>query len=392
MRHKARSISIGQRVFVALLLCIVVVLATVAVSSSNLFRQYEVKDRVEYAQGINGLVAEEIDPSKVDEYLQKGHDAPGYDEVLARLYRLRDAFPNVEFLYVYKIEPDGCHVVFDLDTNDVPAGKPGDVVEFDPSFKAYIGDLLAGKEVEPVISDDKFGHLLTVYQPIYDQNGACACYVAVDFLMGEIDAYVQQVLLSVAAASAIFIVGFMVVGYFVTERRIVRPMDRVEDQAYHDGLTGVKNKTAYEERAKQLDGSIANGSAVFAILMLDVNFLKRVNDQYGHERGDDYLLASCGLMCEVFGEEHVYRYGGDEFVVVLEGSELVDAHDMLYDFRKAVRLQAVDKGLNPWERVSAAAGMAVYDSAVDGSSQDVLKRADEKMYKNKKAMKAVRED
>ncbi len=392
MRRKARSITMGQRVFVALLLCIAVVLTTVAVSSSSLFRQYEVEDRVEYAHGINSLVAEEIDPSKVDEYLQKGHAAPGYDEVLSRLYRLRDAFPNVEFLYVYRIEPDGCHVVFDLDTDEVPAGKPGDVVEFDRSFSAHLGDLLAGKAVEPVISDDKFGHLLTVYDPVYDKNGDCVCYVAVDFLMGEIDAYVQQVLLSVAAVSAVFIIGFMVVGYFITERRIVRPMNRVEDQAYHDGLTGVKNKTAYEERAKQLDEAIGNGNAVFAIFMLDVNFLKRVNDEHGHERGDDYLLACCGLMCKVFGQEHVYRYGGDEFVVVLKGNELVDAHDMLYDFRKAVRLQAVDKDLKPWERVSVATGMAVYDSAIDASTQDVLKRADEKMYMNKKAMKAVRED
>ncbi|MBR3224482.1 MAG: GGDEF domain-containing protein [Atopobiaceae bacterium] len=376
----------------AMLLSVVVVLATVAVSSSSLFRKYEIDDCIEYAHGINGLVANEIDPSKVDEYLQKGHDAPGYDEVLLRLYRLRDAFPDVEFLYVYRIEPDGCHVVFDLDTDEVPASKPGDVVDFDPSFNAYLGDLLAGNEVQPVISDDKFGHLLTVYKPLYDKDGVCQCYVAVDFLMGQIDAYVQQVLLSVASVSAVFIIGFMVVGYFVAERRIVRPMDRVEDQAYHDALTGVKNKTAYEERAKELDEGIANGSAVFAIFMLDVNFLKRVNDEHGHERGDEYLRACCALMCKVFGEERVYRYGGDEFVAVLEGKELVDAHNMLYDFRKAVRLLAVDKDLEPWERVSMAAGMAVYDSDVDRSSQDVLKRADQKMYENKKAMKAVRED
>lgn len=376
----------------ALVLCMIVVLATVAISSSRLLRKYEVEDLLEYAHGINTLVADEIDPSKVDEYLREGHDAPGYDEILARLYRLRDAYPDVEFLYVYKIEPDGCHVVFDLDTENLPASKPGDVVDFDPSFKAYIDDLLAGKEVRPVVSDDKFGHLLTVYEPIYDNDGVCQCYVAVDFLVGEIDAYVRQVLLHVAAASAIFIAAFTVVGFVITKRRIVRPMERVEHQAYRDALTGVKNKAAYEERATRLDDGIAKDNAVFALFMLDVNFLKRVNDEHGHERGDEYLRASCALMCKVFGEERVYRYGGDEFVVVLEGKELVDAHDMLYDFRKAVRLQMTNDDLEPWERISVASGMAVYDADADESTSDVLKRADQEMYEYKKAMKAVRKD
>jgi hypothetical protein len=113
---------------VALVLCMIVVLVTVAISSSRLFRKYEVEDLLEYAHGINTLVADEIDPSKVDEYLREGHNAPGYDEILARLYRLREAFPDVEYLYVYKIEPDGCHVVFDLDTDSVRAGR------FDVSF------------------------------------------------------------------------------------------------------------------------------------------------------------------------------------------------------------------------------------------------------------------
>ena len=97
-------------------------------------------------------------------------------------------------------------------------------------------------------------------------------------------------------------------------------------------------------------------------------------------------------MCDVFGTERVYRFGGDEFLVVLEGNELVHASDMLYDFKKAVRTQAENSSLNEWERVSAAAGMAVYDPKDDDCVQDVLKRADNEMYQNKKAMKAQRTD
>lgn len=392
MKKRAKAMPVSKRVFASMLLCAIVVFVTVAISSSWQFKDYEVADCVEYAQGINGLVADEIDPDLVDEYLAKGHEVPGYDDVRARLYRLRDAYPDVEYLYVYQIRPDGCHVVFDLDTDEVPASEPGDVVDFDTSFEGYLDELLAGKEVEPVISNDTFGYLLTVYTPLYDSDGVCKCYVAVDFLMGEIDEYVNRVLLSVAAVSAVFIVGFLIVGYFVTERRIVRPMERVEDQAYRDALTGVQNKAAFEERSRLLDKAIEDGRAVFAILMLDVNFLKRINDVHGHERGDEYLCTCCNLMCEVFGSERVYRYGGDEFVVVMEGNELVQTSDLAYDFRKAVRLQALDSSLEEWERISVALGMAIYDAEADASVSDVLKRADADMYEAKKAMKAERTD
>ena len=392
MRHHTRRSSLRTRIQLAMVLCVAMVIVTFAIISSYLFRQYEVEDCVNDARGLCGLVSAEINPDLVDDYLKHGHAVPSYDAVLNKLYRFRAAYPDVEYLYVYQIRPDGCHVVFDLDTDAMPSSEPGELVEFDQSFESYIDRLLAGKEVDPVISNDTYGYLLTVYTPLYDESGTCVCYVAADFPMGKINAYVNRVLLSVITVSAVFLVLLAVAGYMVTNRRIVRPLARMEDQAYRDALTGVQNKAAYEERAQLLARAIEDGKAVFAIMMVDINFLKRVNDTYGHEKGDAYLIKSSNLMCSVFGEDRVYRYGGDEFVIVLEKGELVNASDMLYDFRKAIRLQAADPSLAEWERVSAAAGMAVYDPEVDETVQDVLKRADQEMYEKKRAMKAERVD
>ncbi|MBO7674601.1 MAG: diguanylate cyclase [Atopobiaceae bacterium] len=392
MRHRTHPTSIRTRIYLAMIVCVAVVVSTFAISSSYLFRRYEVEDCVEYAYGLCGLVSDEIDPELVNDYLARGYEAPGYGAIRDRLYELRAAYPDVEYLYVYQIQQDGCHVVFDLDTDAVPANEPGEVVEFDPSFLPHLDALLAGENVEPVISNDKYGYLLTVYAPLYDKSGACVCYVAVDFLMGEINEYVEQVMLSVVTVSAVFLLLLAVVGFALARQRIVRPLARMEDQAYRDGLTGVQNKAAYEERAHALSSAIEEGKAVFAILMIDINFLKRVNDTYGHEKGDAYLRKSCDLMCSVFGKDRVYRYGGDEFVVVLENGELVEATSLLYDFREAVGLQLADESLAEWERVSAAAGMAVYDPKTDATVQDVLERADQDMYEHKRAMRAERAD
>ena len=95
---------------------------------------------------------------------------------------------------------------------------------------------------------------------------------------------------------------------------------------------------------------------------------------------------------KVFGEEQLYRIGGDEFVVILEGKAQEEAEQRIRTFREEIdRLQA-DDSLQPWEKVSAAVGMAKYEKGRDASTEEVLRRADEAMYREKIAMKAVRTD
>ena len=126
--------------------------------------------------------------------------------------------------------------------------------------------------------------------------------------------------------------------------------------------------------------------------MIDVNFLKRVNDTYGHEKGNSYLKNAADMISSVFGSEHLYRIGGDEFVAVLEGNARNGAEERMRTFREEVRKKQEDESLQPWERVSAAIGIAVYEKGKDQSADDVLKRADQAMYAAKTAMKAERRE
>ena len=124
--------------------------------------------------------------------------------------------------------------------------------------------------------------------------------------------------------------------------------------------------------------------------MIDINYLKRINDTYGHEQGNQYLYGAAKLIKKVFGEDYTYRIGGDEFVVILEGKAQEGAEERIREFKEeTVRLQA-DDSLQPWEKVSAAVGMAKYEKGRDASTEEVLRRADEAMYRQKIAMKAVR--
>lgn len=160
--------------------------------------------------------------------------------------------------------------------------------------------------------------------------------------------------------------------------------------AYEDALTHVRSKAAYTLKVEELEGSIAEGQTEFAILMIDLNNLKYVNDTFGHENGDKYLLGSCGLIRGFFANTPVYRIGGDEFVVVLQGEDYRRCSELLRELQARFAATQSNEAVQPWERYSAACGMAKYRHGE--SYEDVFRRADRTMYRNKARMKKRMKD
>ena len=159
--------------------------------------------------------------------------------------------------------------------------------------------------------------------------------------------------------------------------------------ALKDGLTGVNNKTAFDRYAEELNGKIKSAEKPeFAILMLDLNFLKLMNDNHGHDRGDEYLKNCCAAICHVYTHSPVFRVGGDEFTVLLMGEDYENRDELINQVQ--AEFGSTSKSAKPWERLSVAMGMAEYKPETDDKVETVLRRADRKMYLNKKKMKAVR--
>jgi diguanylate cyclase (GGDEF)-like protein len=160
--------------------------------------------------------------------------------------------------------------------------------------------------------------------------------------------------------------------------------------AYQDSLTRVKNKAWYDKTKERVDEDIENGHAEFAIVMIDLNCLKSINDNYGHERGNEYIFGSCHQICVTYQHSPVFRVGGDEFVVLLEKNDYNNREALLGLLMAAFEESANDESKQPWERYSAAIGMAEFDPSQDLGMDDVFKRADKLMYDNKITMKAAR--
>lgn len=163
----------------------------------------------------------------------------------------------------------------------------------------------------------------------------------------------------------------------------------VKGIAYKDSLTGVRNKTAYDNFILDFKTKIQqNHITRFGIILLDVNRLKFVNDTYGHDHGNMLLINACRLICQVFAHSPVFRIGGDEFVVVLQHKDYDDRKLLMSIFQEEMR-KAQATATTDWGKVSIAAGLAIYNGS--DSVEDVVKQADEAMYQNKKEMKGGRD-
>jgi diguanylate cyclase (GGDEF)-like protein len=161
--------------------------------------------------------------------------------------------------------------------------------------------------------------------------------------------------------------------------------------AYQDALTHVKNKAWYDKTKERVDAGIKQGRTKFGIMMADLNHLKKINDTYGHEHGNDYIFGSCHEICVVYEHSPVFRIGGDEFVVLLENRDYENREELFNRISAIFKATESDTSKEPWERYSSALGMAIFDPSTDFCMDDVFKRADALMYKDKTESKSGRE-
>ncbi len=166
-----------------------------------------------------------------------------------------------------------------------------------------------------------------------------------------------------------------------------KQIGQISREAYRDPLTGVGSKAAYSRKISELNEAIRKKEeTIFAIVMVDVNRLKQINDNYGHSFGDVYLKGCCSLICNTYKHSPVFRIGGDEFVIILQGEDYRERISRLDELKTAFEKSFGDTAADPWQRFSAASGMAEYASD-DNTVELVFKRADKAMYEDKMEFK-----
>ena len=335
---------------------------------------------------------------------------------------------NIELEYIYCIRDMGNgNFVFMIDPDPESPGAFGSSVPYtDALYQASLGN--PSVDQEPYL--DRWGRFYSAYSPVYDDEKSISSIVVVDFSAQWYENQIYNQVFTTLKISGISLLFAVVIVILITSRyrkrfqlilkemniisgeietlvhetapaadseiwkhedgtpsgdeiqslgdRIHSLQQKLSDQitlvrsrAYVDGLTGLGNRTAYEDQVKQLDEEIKEGNILFSIAVFDLNGLKEINDTYGHGKGDEVIRKAAHLIRTSFPDGKAYRIGGDEFIVILEGPS-----PYLEMTLEHIRSHG--------EGISMSAGSAEYHQETDTDYHMVFNRADVAMYDDKR--------
>jgi diguanylate cyclase (GGDEF)-like protein len=169
----------------------------------------------------------------------------------------------------------------------------------------------------------------------------------------------------------------------ISDRKQEEVLLRVE--ANLDALTGALNRRRFEERLHEVMEALHRSHRNAALIFIDLDGFKDINDKYGHHVGDDVLrTVASTLMANVRGTDVVGRHGGDEFVVLLDGITEADTKAVATKLRRQIAGAIVDVDGEP-VGVGASVGMLILDATHTLTAAQALALADRAMYSEKHA-------
>jgi diguanylate cyclase (GGDEF)-like protein len=161
-----------------------------------------------------------------------------------------------------------------------------------------------------------------------------------------------------------------------------RERDAARKMAEHDMLTGVLSRRAIEMQLRALSTEARNGGSGLGVLFLDIDHFKSINDRFGHATGDACLVAVAHrLQAELRDGDHLGRWGGEEFVAILPGASLENAHQTSQRILRGVSADPVHVA-DGSVTITVSIGIAVLDPLHD-DIDSLLHRADAALYRAK---------
>ncbi|MBO9607633.1 MAG: diguanylate cyclase [Paenibacillaceae bacterium] len=174
--------------------------------------------------------------------------------------------------------------------------------------------------------------------------------------------------------------GMLLVMTTITERR--RLQEELKELAYYDGLTKIYNRLQFFRLSKALLAETNRSGEPLSIVLFDIDYFKRINDEHGHETGDRALQHIVQLSRRVLRTEDVFaRYGGEEFVVAMPGLTLEQAGQAALRIRRELAGHPL-AGPRGELAITASFGVAQAMSAADTVEQ-LLRQADHALYRSK---------
>lgn len=334
---------------------------------------YSLEERV---YSLYSVIEDELDMSTfIDINTPEDMKKDSYIDAKNKLEYLRDA-TGVLYLYTAKVNEDGEFIyIIDGLSMDDDFRFPGDLIEGE-----ITNDMTIALGDEIVLPDNikrtDWGDIYITYLPIHDEEDNVVGVVGIEFEAGHVYETYTLLRTSIPVFCIILCIASVLVSYRVF-RRISNP--HFKDIYNTDSLTGLKNRNAFELDTYNID--VSKNYENLGMIAGDLNRLKYVNDNFGHNVGDEYIkLVSEFLVNNIIGDMVVYRTGGDEFVIIARNTTEETMLNYIEKCEKLIKYQNVNIQIP----ASVAFGYALFDN---DDTTGIFKRADINMYKNKREIK-----
>lgn len=299
-----------------------------------------------------------------------------YQKLKTQMEEIR-AIGDVMYLYTAKKNEQG-ELVYVVD--GLPESEdfryPGDKIE--PEIQSKLERALRGEVILPdKILNTDWGNIFIAYFPLHDHEGDVEGALGIE-IEADVEAAAIHDLSEAVILTVLLFCGVAFIASMFIFRRISNPLYR--DMANTDFMTKLKNRNSYETDRQNLNVKKKRDNLVVAVV--DVNNLKLVNDRLGHDIGDKCIENAGNILREVESDKiTAYRYGGDEFVMLMEDCK--DPKGVLKEIKERFRKYGDDLEIP----VTLAMGYAQFDENLDKDIMDTQKRADERMYEDKMRIK-----
>jgi diguanylate cyclase (GGDEF)-like protein len=412
-RQRRQAIWESVSVSAAMLIVVAAGVLGLWVTSTNTARE----DFRHYLVGLAQSAATVVDPTLHNELRRPEQlNNDDYLRAVEPLRRMRRAVPDIHYLYTFVRDYDGVHFVLDAADPGAKnaAGQPDQSGVWElyqprnPTLVAVaLGDGIhvgkAGATYEPIT--DEWGTFMSGLAPVVDAQGHQVAVIGVDvdasLYIASLKAGRNRALLGLAPAGVLIaVLGW--VFYRIRLRGLAavsarRSMETALIEAAHlDGLTGLPNRAAFMDSLQRTLERVRRGEqAQFAVLFLDFDRFKLINDTLGHEAGDELLRQIArrlqrtvgGIKAGAAGVDDllISRFGGDEFLILIN-----EASGPRHPTRFSERVLA---SLAPTYNVSgsevhsmASIGIVTCDSVTCRySAEEIVRNADVAMYEAKRA-------
>ena len=170
----------------------------------------------------------------------------------------------------------------------------------------------------------------------------------------------------------------------ITKAELEKYSKKLKVQATTDSLTGLANRRKITELLEKGLNEIANNSKDnINIIMLDIDFFKKVNDTYGHPMGDEVIKVISNHMQDVIGKEGIVgRFGGEEFLTILYNEDITYVYKLADEIREEIK----EKNIGfEGKKISVTVSMGIACSSESLNMQDILDTADKRLYEAKES-------